>query len=81
MTRVIQPSSATLSITYLDFDYYHSCTSADKTGAIDTMEGQDLGAAMAPGRCAMRGNCGRTSMFGADLPCPDDGPADKVGLG
>ncbi|WWC73799.1 uncharacterized protein I206_107771 [Kwoniella pini CBS 10737] len=25
------------------------------------------------GICAMRGSCGRTSIFGADLPCPDDG--------
>ncbi|WVQ89549.1 hypothetical protein IAS59_003311 [Cryptococcus gattii] len=27
------------------------------------------------GICAMRGTCGRTSMFGADLPCPDDNDA------
>lgn len=31
-----------------------------------------------PGYCAMRGNCGRATMFGAELPCPDDGKADKV---
>ncbi|WWC92719.1 uncharacterized protein L201_007678 [Kwoniella dendrophila CBS 6074] len=29
------------------------------------------------GICAMRGSCGRTSMFGADLPCPDDGNATE----
>ncbi|KAK4687526.1 hypothetical protein P7C73_g2603, partial [Tremellales sp. Uapishka_1] len=27
------------------------------------------------GICAMRGSCGRASLFGADLPCPDDGDA------
>lgn len=30
------------------------------------------------GYCAMRGNCGRATMFGAELPCPDDGKADQV---
>lgn len=30
------------------------------------------------GRCAMRGSCGRMSMFGADLPCPDNGLAENV---
>lgn len=30
------------------------------------------------GYCAMRGNCGRATMFGAELPCPDDGKADEV---
>jgi len=34
-----------------------------------------------PGICAMRGSCGRASMFGADLPCPDNGPADNVRFG
>ncbi|KAK8849599.1 hypothetical protein IAR55_004934 [Kwoniella newhampshirensis] len=27
------------------------------------------------GVCAMRGSCGRLSIFGAELPCPDDGDA------
>ncbi|WVR08155.1 hypothetical protein IAU60_005201 [Kwoniella sp. DSM 27419] len=27
------------------------------------------------GVCAMRGSCGRMSMFGAELPCPDEGDA------
>jgi Niemann-Pick C1 protein len=31
-----------------------------------------------PGICAMRGNCGRASMFGAELPCPDSDPATEV---
>lgn len=31
-----------------------------------------------PGVCAMRGSCGRKGMFGAELPCPDDGDAKKV---
>jgi Niemann-Pick C1 protein len=30
------------------------------------------------GKCAMRGSCGKTSMFGAELPCPDSGKADEV---
>ena len=27
------------------------------------------------GRCAIRGQCGRKSFFGGELPCPDNGPA------
>lgn len=30
------------------------------------------------GVCAMRGNCGSVSRFGAQLPCPDDGDASEV---
>ncbi|KAK4636528.1 NPC intracellular sterol transporter 1-related protein 1 [Fulvia fulva] len=34
------------------------------------------------GRCAIRGQCGKQSFFGSELPCPDNGlaedPADKV---
>ncbi|TFK76143.1 multidrug efflux transporter AcrB transmembrane domain-containing protein [Pluteus cervinus] len=30
-----------------------------------------------PGHCAMRGTCGRLGMFGRDLPCPFDGPAQE----
>ncbi|KAL8293540.1 hypothetical protein RQP46_000241 [Phenoliferia psychrophenolica] len=30
-----------------------------------------------PGRCAMRGTCGRKGMFGGALPCPDNDPAKK----
>ncbi|BEJ13785.1 hypothetical protein CspHIS471_0309590 [Cutaneotrichosporon sp. HIS471] len=32
-----------------------------------------------PGICAMRGSCGRASMFGAELPCPDSGSATEMG--
>ncbi|PHH89019.1 hypothetical protein CDD83_6766 [Cordyceps sp. RAO-2017] len=28
-----------------------------------------------PGRCAFRGQCGKQSFFGKDLPCVDNGPA------
>lgn len=27
------------------------------------------------GRCAIRGQCGKQSFFGSELPCPDNGPA------
>ncbi|KAG8884224.1 hypothetical protein FRB98_002566 [Tulasnella sp. 332] len=27
------------------------------------------------GRCAIRGHCGKESLFGSELPCPDNGPA------
>lgn len=27
------------------------------------------------GRCALRGHCGKKSIFGGDLPCPDNGKA------
>jgi Niemann-Pick C1 protein len=27
------------------------------------------------GRCAIRGNCGKQSFFGSELPCPDNGLA------
>ena len=30
------------------------------------------------GMCAMRGNCGKATMFGQDLPCVDDGEATEV---
>jgi len=34
------------------------------------------------GRCSIRGNCGKKSLFGKPLPCPDNGlaeePADDV---
>lgn len=28
-----------------------------------------------PGRCAFRGQCGKQSLFGKELPCVDNGPA------
>ncbi|ORX37840.1 vacuolar membrane protein [Kockovaella imperatae] len=30
------------------------------------------------GICAIRGSCGKTSILGAELPCPDDGDATEV---
>lgn len=30
-----------------------------------------------PGRCAIRGQCGKKSFFGGDLPCEDNGLAEK----
>ena len=30
------------------------------------------------GHCVIRGNCGSKSIFGQQLPCPDDGPARDV---
>jgi Niemann-Pick C1 protein len=29
------------------------------------------------GRCSIRGNCGKKSFFGAELPCPDNGLAKE----
>ncbi|KAL4788392.1 patched family-domain-containing protein [Aspergillus varians] len=29
-----------------------------------------------PGRCAIRGHCGKQSFFGGELPCPDNGLAE-----
>ncbi|KAF2171202.1 hypothetical protein M409DRAFT_18319 [Zasmidium cellare ATCC 36951] len=29
------------------------------------------------GRCAIRGQCGKQSLFGSELPCPDNGPAEE----
>jgi len=29
------------------------------------------------GRCAMRGQCGKQSFFGGELPCPDNGLAEE----
>lgn len=29
------------------------------------------------GRCSIRGNCGKKSLFGAELPCPDNGLAEE----
>ncbi|EHA19658.1 hypothetical protein CBS147343_3071 [Aspergillus niger] len=30
-----------------------------------------------PGRCAIRGHCGKKSFFGGELPCPDNGLAQQ----
>ena len=29
------------------------------------------------GRCAIRGHCGKKSIFGGELPCPDNGVAEE----
>ena len=29
------------------------------------------------GRCAIRGQCGKQSFFGGELPCPDNGLAEE----
>lgn len=29
------------------------------------------------GRCAIRGQCGKKSFFGGELPCPDNGKAEE----
>lgn len=31
-----------------------------------------------PGRCAMRGHCGKDGWFGSELPCPDNGPPEEL---
>ena len=31
------------------------------------------------GRCAIRGQCGKKSFFGGELPCPDNGVAREPG--
>lgn len=31
------------------------------------------------GRCAIRGHCGKKSIFGGDLPCPDNDVAREPG--
>lgn len=30
------------------------------------------------GRCAIRGHCGKQSIFGGELPCADNGPAKDL---
>jgi len=39
--------------------------------------GPDLTTIHEPGRCAIRGQCGKQSFFGSQLPCPDNGPAEE----
>jgi Niemann-Pick C1 protein len=38
--------------------------------------GPDLTSKHEKGRCAIRGQCGKQSFFGSELPCPDNGPAE-----
>lgn len=39
--------------------------------------GPDLTTKHEKGRCAIRGHCGKQGFFGSDLPCPDNGLAEK----
>ncbi|KAF9697635.1 hypothetical protein EKO04_004505 [Ascochyta lentis] len=39
------------------------------------LAGPDLTTKHEKGRCAIRGQCGKQSFFGSELPCPDNGPA------
>ncbi|KAI6878731.1 hypothetical protein KC318_g17201, partial [Hortaea werneckii] len=39
--------------------------------------GPDLTTKHEPGRCAIRGHCGSQSLFGSQLPCPDNGLAKE----
>ncbi|KAF2192850.1 multidrug efflux transporter AcrB transmembrane domain-containing protein [Zopfia rhizophila CBS 207.26] len=39
--------------------------------------GPDLTEKHEKGRCAIRGHCGKQGFFGSDLPCPDNGLAEK----
>ncbi|TKX24807.1 Niemann-Pick type C-related protein [Elsinoe australis] len=56
------------------------------------LAGSPLASAVAPstpdwttkheaGRCAIRGNCGKQSFFGSELPCPDNGLAEEPEAG
>ncbi|KAI7545453.1 hypothetical protein KC317_g15711, partial [Hortaea werneckii] len=39
--------------------------------------GPDLTTKHEAGRCAIRGHCGSQSLFGSQLPCPDNGLAKE----
>ena len=39
------------------------------------LAGPDLTTKHEKGRCAIRGQCGKQSFFGSELPCPDNGLA------
>ncbi|KAF2795418.1 multidrug efflux transporter AcrB transmembrane domain-containing protein [Melanomma pulvis-pyrius CBS 109.77] len=41
------------------------------------LAGPDLTDKHEKGRCAIRGHCGKQGFFGSDLPCPDNGLAEK----
>ncbi|KAK5136783.1 hypothetical protein LTR08_002079 [Meristemomyces frigidus] len=45
--------------------------------ALATASAPDLTAIHEAGRCAIRGHCGSQSLFGSQLPCPDNGLAAK----
>ncbi|PSN75625.1 multidrug efflux transporter AcrB transmembrane domain-containing protein [Corynespora cassiicola Philippines] len=41
------------------------------------LAGPDLTTKHEKGRCAIRGHCGKQGWFGSELPCPDNGLAEK----
>lgn len=41
------------------------------------LAGPDLTTKHEKGRCAIRGHCGKQGFFGSELPCPDNGIAEK----
>uniref|UniRef100_A0A093UN78 Niemann-Pick type C-related protein 1 n=1 Tax=Talaromyces marneffei PM1 TaxID=1077442 RepID=A0A093UN78_TALMA len=42
---------------------------------LSAVTAQGITAIHEPGRCAIRGHCGKKSIFGGELPCPDNGLA------
>ncbi|PCG95978.1 Short-chain dehydrogenase/reductase SDR [Penicillium occitanis (nom. inval.)] len=42
---------------------------------VSAVAAQGITAIHEPGRCAIRGHCGKKSIFGGELPCPDNGLA------
>ncbi|KAK6436640.1 niemann-Pick type C-related protein 1 [Oleoguttula sp. CCFEE 5521] len=49
-------------------------------GAASTVSGLETGPPTKiheAGRCALRGHCGKQGFFGSELPCPDNGLAEK----
>lgn len=47
------------------------------TGVLAASKEPDLTTKHEAGRCAIRGHCGSQSFFGSQLPCPDNGLAEK----
>lgn len=49
---------------------------------VSAVAAQGITALHEAGRCAIRGHCGKKSIFGGELPCPDNGfarePDDAV---
>lgn len=43
----------------------------------DLVAGEPYTSVHEAGRCAIRGQCGKKSFFGAELPCPDNGLAEE----
>lgn len=45
--------------------------------AVSAAAAPDLTTKHEAGRCAIRGHCGKQSLFGSELPCPDNGLAEE----